>query len=60
MLDIGGCDVVLGVGWMRKHNSMLFDFIENRLSVSVKGKRVDLKGHFEEGKLQSITSSGVK
>lgn len=39
---------------------MLFDFIEYRLQVSVKGKKIYLKGHFEEGELQSMATSGVK
>lgn len=60
LLDIRGCGVVLRMNWMRKHNPILFDFIEYRLQVSVKGKRVDLKGHSEEGKLHSMTVSGVK
>lgn len=58
--DIDGCDVVLGVDWMRKHNPILFDFIEYRLQVIVKVKRVDLKGYSEEGKLHSMTAGGVK
>lgn len=45
---------------MRKHNPILFDFIEYRLQVSVKGKRVYLKGYSEEGRLQSMTASGIK
>ncbi|XP_075095428.1 uncharacterized protein LOC142173703 [Nicotiana tabacum] len=49
LLDIGGFDIVLGVDWMRKHNPIVFDFIEYRLQVSVKGKRVELKGFSEEG-----------
>ncbi|XP_019257630.1 PREDICTED: uncharacterized protein LOC109235836 [Nicotiana attenuata] len=60
LLDIGGCNVVLGVDWMRKHNPILFDFIEYKLHVSVKGKRVDLKGYSEEGKLHRMTAGGVK
>ncbi|XP_019228862.1 PREDICTED: uncharacterized protein LOC109209954 [Nicotiana attenuata] len=60
VLDIGGCDVVLGVDWMRKHNPILFDFIEYKLQVSVKGKRVDLKEYSKEEKLHSMTASGVK
>ncbi|XP_019227493.1 PREDICTED: uncharacterized protein LOC109208797 [Nicotiana attenuata] len=60
VLDIGGCDVVLGVDWMIKHNPILFDFIAYKLQVSVKGKRVELKGYSEEGKLQSMTATEVK
>lgn len=45
---------------MRKHNLVLFNFIGYRLQVSVKGKGVDLKGYYEEGKLQSMTTTGVK
>ncbi|XP_019265828.1 PREDICTED: uncharacterized protein LOC109243359 [Nicotiana attenuata] len=60
MLDTGGCDMVLGVDWMRKHNPILFDFIGYRLQVSVKGKRVELKGFSEEGSLQSLSAAGVK
>lgn len=45
---------------MRQHNPILFDFSGYKLQVSVKGKRVDLNGFFEEGKLQSLSASGVK
>ncbi|XP_075092058.1 uncharacterized protein LOC142172173 [Nicotiana tabacum] len=60
LLDVGGCDMVLGVDWIRKHNPVLFDFIGYRLQVSVNGKRVELKGFSEEGQLQAMTASGVK
>ncbi|OIT29145.1 hypothetical protein A4A49_58012, partial [Nicotiana attenuata] len=60
MLDIRGCDMVLGVDWMRKHNPILCDFIGYRLQVSVEGKRVELKGFSEEGSLQSMSAAGVK
>ncbi|XP_019246493.1 PREDICTED: uncharacterized protein LOC109226149 [Nicotiana attenuata] len=60
LLDIGGCDIVLGGDWMRKHNPILFDFIGYRLQVSVNGKRVDLKGYTEEGSLQAMSALGVK
>lgn len=59
LLDVGGCDMVLGVDWIRKHNPVSFDFIGYRLQVSVNGKRVELKGYFEEGQLQAMTASGV-
>lgn len=60
MLDIGGCDMVLRVDWMIKHNPILFDFIGYKLQVSVKGKRVELKGFSKEGNLQSMSAAGVK
>lgn len=45
---------------MRKHNPILFDFIGYKLQVSVKGKRVELKGFSKEGNLQSMSAAGVK
>lgn len=46
--------------WMKKHNPVLFDLVENKIQVGVKGKRVELKGVTEEGTLRSMSSTGVK
>ncbi|KAF3625517.1 hypothetical protein FXO38_29737 [Capsicum annuum] len=60
LLDIGGCDIVLGVDWMKKHNPVLFDLVEIKIQVGVKGNRVELKGITEEGSLHSMFANGVK
>ena len=38
VLELGGCDIVLGVDWMRKASPLTFDFKKLEVMVEIKGK----------------------
>lgn len=45
---------------MKGHNHVLLDFIEYKIQVTHKGKKVELKGIYNQGELKSMTAMGVK
>lgn len=45
---------------MKKHNHVLVDFIEYKVKVTHRGKRVGLKGIYSQGELKSMSTYGVK
>ncbi|XP_026396090.1 uncharacterized protein LOC113290721 [Papaver somniferum] len=48
LLELGGCDMVLGVDWMRELSPMLFDFKKLTITFQHQGKNIELVGHTEE------------
>ncbi|XP_026441802.1 uncharacterized protein LOC113340978 [Papaver somniferum] len=48
LLDLGGCDMVLGADWMRELSPMLFDFKKLTITFKHNGTDVELIGHREE------------
>lgn len=45
---------------MKMHNPVLLDFIEYKVDISHKGKRVELKGIYNQGELKNMCTTGVK
>ncbi|KAF3658968.1 hypothetical protein FXO38_12900 [Capsicum annuum] len=60
LVRLGGNDIILGGDWMRGHNPMLLDFVEYKVTVTHKGKRVELKGMCNQDELKMMTANGVK
>lgn len=52
--------MILGGDWMKGHNPILLDFIEYKVQVTHKGKRVELRGIYHQWELKSMTATGVK
>jgi ribosomal protein S12 methylthiotransferase accessory factor YcaO len=48
-------DIVLGVDWLKKYSSILFDFIKLRLSFKKEGIMIELKGISQDVGLYMIT-----
>ncbi|XP_070022199.1 uncharacterized protein [Nicotiana sylvestris] len=57
---LGGNDMILGGDWMKRHNPVLLDFVEYKVQVTHKGKRVELKGIYNQKKLKSLSTNGVR
>ncbi|KAF3624466.1 hypothetical protein FXO38_30251 [Capsicum annuum] len=48
LVRLGGNDIILGGDWMKDHNPVLLDFVEYKVEVTHKAKRVELKGIVED------------
>ncbi|XP_026415231.1 uncharacterized protein LOC113310676 [Papaver somniferum] len=55
ILPLGGCDMVLGVGWMKGISLVKFDFKKLTITFSSKGKDVMLQGITESSILSLMT-----
>lgn len=60
LIRLGGNKIILGGDWMKRHNPVLLEFIDYKVKVTHKGKRVELKGIYSQGELRSISAYGVK
>ena len=49
LLKLGGCDMVLGVNWMREVNPIYFDFNKMEVTFEKGGKKMTLTGNMEAG-----------
>ncbi|XP_019251395.1 PREDICTED: uncharacterized protein LOC109230342 [Nicotiana attenuata] len=56
IIPLGGCDMVMGNDWMKKHNPTKFDHEKMCVTIGKKGNKLVLQGITEEGKLTMITS----
>nr|XP_009760314.1 PREDICTED: uncharacterized protein LOC104212668 [Nicotiana sylvestris] len=56
IIPLGGCDMVMGNDWMKKHNPTKFDHEKMCVTIGNKGNKLVLQGITEEGKLNMITS----
>ncbi|XP_026399137.1 uncharacterized protein LOC113294990 [Papaver somniferum] len=55
ILPLGGCDMVLGVDWMKGISPIKFDFKKLTVSFSSKGKNVVLQGITESASISLMT-----
>ncbi|XP_026399605.1 uncharacterized protein LOC113295486 [Papaver somniferum] len=55
VLDLGGCDMVLGVDWMRTISPVKFDFKMMTVSFIQDSKEIELKGITEDIRISSIS-----
>lgn len=57
IINIGGCDIVLGNDWTKTYNPIKFDHEKNCATIGKKGAKVVLKGSSKDGKLNVISSN---
>ena len=49
LLKLGGCNMVLGVDWMKGASPISFDFNKMEVTLEKEGRRVTLQGNVEIG-----------
>ena len=59
LLPIGGCDVVLGVEWLKSISPFEMDLNKLKMSFVMAGRKVTLRGITETGELKYISASGI-
>lgn len=57
LLDLGDCDLVLGVDWMRELRPMMFDFKKLTIQTPRLGEDIELVGLKEEASQVSLMSA---
>jgi len=60
VLELGGCDMVLGVDWMRTVGPLTFDFNKLEVTVEVEGKKQTLVGSLKSGEYRIITGKKLQ
>lgn len=56
ILQLGGCDAVLGVEWLKKYSSIISDFNQLSLTFTKEGKPVNISNTSE---LNMIITNGL-
>ena len=59
ILQLGGCEVVLGVDWMKTVNPLIFDFNTLEVTFDKGGRRIILTGSGDGGKCKAILGSDL-
>ncbi|XP_026378286.1 uncharacterized protein LOC113272700 [Papaver somniferum] len=60
VLALGGCDMVLGVDWMRELSPVNFDFKNMPISFKRSGKEVILQGNVESNNISVMTGESCQ
>ena len=60
ILELGGCDIILGMDWMRTVNPLTFDFNKLEVTVEMEGRRLKLTGSLEQGECKTIKGSKLQ
>jgi len=60
LLQLGGCDVVLGVDWMKGVSPIRFDFNRMEVSFEKEGRKVTLSGGKEAGTCKMISGKRLQ
>lgn len=60
ILQLGGCDVVLGVDFMRKFGPVLFDYGQLQIILRYGDREITSKGLKQEASLSMITAKGLQ
>ena len=60
LLNLGGCDVVLGVDWMKHVSLICFDFNRMEVMFEKEGRRMTLLGSKEVGMCKMITGKRLQ
>ncbi|KAG8369122.1 hypothetical protein BUALT_Bualt15G0118400 [Buddleja alternifolia] len=55
IIKLGGCDVVLGGGWLRQHSPVEFDYHKMKLTICKNGKRLIMKAITESAELHLLS-----
>lgn len=59
IIPLGGCDLVLGNDWMKKHNPTKFDHERQCVTIGRKPNKLVLPALVEEGSLKILTSGSM-
>ena len=54
VLELGGCDIVLGVDWMKNVSPLTFDFKKLEVTVDLEGQKLTLMGSLNQGECKVI------
>ena len=54
LLKLGGCQIVLGVDWLRKVSPVSFNFNKMEVTLAKGGRRITLQGNVETGAYKLI------
>ena len=54
VLELGGCNIVLGMDWMRTISPLTFDFNKLEVTMEVDGKKLTLVGSLESRECKII------
>ncbi|XP_026459657.1 uncharacterized protein LOC113360357 [Papaver somniferum] len=60
LLTLGGCDMVLGVDWMKGMSPMVFDFNKLTVEFSLEGHPIKLQGNSPTTQLSMMTSKALR
>ena len=60
VLELGGCDIVLGVDWMRTVSPLTFDFNKLEVTLDVVREKLTLVGSLEMGECKLITGKKLQ
>ena len=60
ILELGECDIVLGVDWMRTVSPLTFDFNKLEVTLDLKGRKLTLQGSLEAGECKMITGKRLQ
>ena len=60
VLELGGCDIVFRVDWMRTVSPLMFDFNRLEVIMEVDGKKLKLVGSLESGECRIITGKKLQ
>ncbi|XP_026410718.1 uncharacterized protein LOC113305942 [Papaver somniferum] len=59
LLTLGGCDMVLGVDWMRGMSPMIFDFNKSTAEFSKNGQNIKLQGNIPTAQLSMMSDKAL-
>lgn len=60
VIKLGGCKMVLGGDWLRKHNPVEFDYDKMKITVSRNGKKISMRAITEQAELKLIFAKSMK
>ena len=60
LLKLRGCQIILGVNWMKRVSSINFNFNKMEVTLAKEGKRVTLQGNVESGTCKMIKGKRLK
>ncbi|KAF3623801.1 hypothetical protein FXO37_31675 [Capsicum annuum] len=59
ILKLGGCDIILGNDWMKKHNPTKFDHEKQCVTIGRKGHKVIMRAILEKGQINMISGCAM-
>ncbi|XP_026459437.1 uncharacterized protein LOC113360105 [Papaver somniferum] len=60
LLTLGGCDMVLGVDWMKGMSPMVFDFNKLTVEFSLEGQPIKLQGNSPTTQISMMTGKALR
>lgn len=59
IFKLGGCDIILGNDWMKKHNPTKFDHEKQCVTIGRKGHKVIMRAVPEKGQINMISGCAM-